>query len=141
MRGVVSIIALLLFLASASVVSAQSSNPADRDEASTGPSEGDQNLRSWQQFTGADYLTLPDVDREAYAAGLSDAYNWTYMGGFRKMHWMVTCTNDKWGLQLAAMFDKWLEEHPDRWDEPAAKLFAFAVFQQCDFGIDKKAKQ
>jgi hypothetical protein len=30
--------------------------------------------------------------------------------------------------QLAAMFSKWLQKNPERWPEPVAKLFSFAIF-------------
>ena len=90
-------------------------------------------LTSWQQLYGTDYLGLPDVDREIYVIGLSDAYNWSYVGGFKKMRWIVDCTENKYGTVLTTLFDEWLAENPDRWEEPAAKLFAFAMFQQCDF--------
>jgi hypothetical protein len=94
---------------------------------------GGSNLTSWQQLVGTDYLGLPDIDREIYVIGLSDAYNWSYAGGFKKMRWIVDCTEKKYGTELTTMFDEWLASNPDRWEEPAAKLFAFAMFQQCDF--------
>ncbi len=62
---------------------------------------------------------------------MSDAYNWTYAGGFTKMKWLVECSQGKPMEQLTAMFDKWLKEKPERWDEPAAKLYPFAMFDLC----------
>ncbi len=103
----------------------------NKAEPNDGPSDGKRGSTSWQQLTGADYLTMPPVDREIYVVGLSDAYNWSYVGGFKKMQWIVNCTENKNSEQLSLTFDDWLEENPARWDEPAAKLFAFAVFSAC----------
>ena len=86
---------------------------------------------SWQIFRGSDYLTLPELDKENYVTGLSDAYNWSFMGGFKKMRWFVDCSNESSSAQMAEIFDKWLEKNAIRWDEPAAKLFAFAIFESC----------
>ena len=94
--------------------------------------------RSWQQLTSADYITLPETDRETYVIGLSDAYNWSFMGGFRQMSWFVGCTDRKSGTELAGLFDTWLVDHPDSWEEPAAKSFAFAIFSTCNSGGGSK---
>ncbi len=93
---------------------------------------------SWQQLTSGEYITLPETDRETYVTGLSDAYNWSFMGGFRQMSWFVGCTDRKSGTELAGLFDKWLTEHPDSWEDPAAKSFAFAIFSTCDSAAGSK---
>lgn len=87
--------------------------------------------RSWQLFHADDYLALPEDARETYVAGLNDAYNWSYSGGFQRMKWIVACVEGRKAPQLTAMFGKWLKEHPERWHEPAAKLFPFAIFELC----------
>jgi hypothetical protein len=91
---------------------------------------------SWQLFRADEYLALPDYEREFYVAGLSDAYNWSYSGGFKRMKWIVRCVQGRKAPQLTAMFGKWLKQNPERWHEPAAKLFPFAIFELC-----RKAQQ
>jgi hypothetical protein len=97
---------------------------------------GGQPVQSWQLFRADDYLALPDYEREFYVAGLNDAYNWSYSGGFSRMKWMVPCVSGRKARQLTAMFDKWLKQNPERWHEPAAKLYPFAIFELC-----RKAQQ
>jgi hypothetical protein len=87
--------------------------------------------QSWQLMSGQDYLEMPEYDREVYVSGLNDAYNWSYAGGFERMKWLVPCARNRQAAQLAAVFGKWLRDNPERWHEPAAKLYPFAVFQAC----------
>ena len=87
--------------------------------------------KSWQLFQADDFLTLPSYEQELYVSGLSDAYNWSYSGGFDRMKWLVPCVTGRKAPQLTAMFRKWLERYPERWHEPAAKLFPFAIFELC----------
>ncbi len=92
--------------------------------------------RSWQLLSGQDYLELAEYDREVYVTGVNDAYNWSYVAGFERMKWLVPCVYGRKAQQLSAMFAKWLQENPERWHEPAAKLFPFAMFESC-----RKAKK
>ncbi len=87
--------------------------------------------RSWQLLSGQDYLELAEYDREVYVTGVNDAYNWSYVAGFERMKWLVPCVHGRQAEQLSAMFAKWLKNNPERWHEPAAKLFPFAMFSDC----------
>ena len=87
--------------------------------------------RSWQLLSGQDYLELAEYDREVYVTGVNDAYNWSYVAGFERMKWLGPCVYGRQAQQLTAMFSKWLQENPERWHEPAAKLFPFAMFESC----------
>ena len=116
----------------------KSTNIDEAEKKKANPLTESSQSKSWQQLVAADYLGLPDVDREVYVIGLSDAYNWSYAGGFKKMRWIVDCTENKYGGELTVIFEQWLHENPDRWEEPAAKLFAFAIFDHCDFGGTSK---
>jgi hypothetical protein len=86
---------------------------------------------SWQLLSGQDYLELAEYDREVYVTGVNDAYNWSYVAGFERMKWLVPCVHGRKAQQLSAMFAKWLGTNPERWHEPAAKLFPFAMFDSC----------
>ncbi|MDP6690559.1 MAG: hypothetical protein QF384_13775 [Alphaproteobacteria bacterium] len=86
---------------------------------------------SWQLLSGQDYLEMAEYDREVYVTGVNDAYNWSYVAGFERMKWLVPCVYGRKAQQLSAMFAKWLQENPERWHEPAAKLFPFAMFETC----------
>lgn len=88
--------------------------------------------KSWQLFRADDYLALPLYEQELYVSGLNDAYNWSYSGGFERMKWLAPCVRGRKAPQLTAMFRKWLERFPERWNEPAAKLFPFAIFSLCE---------
>lgn len=87
--------------------------------------------KSWQLFRADDYLALPAYEQELYVSGLNDAYNWSFSGGFERMKWLVPCVQGRKAPQLTAMFRKWLDRYPERWHEPAAKLFPFAIFELC----------
>jgi hypothetical protein len=95
---------------------------------------------SWQLLSGQDYLELAEYDREVYVTGLNDAYNWSYVAGFERMKWLVPCVLGRKAPQLAAMYAKWLQAKPERWHEPAAKLFPFAMFESCRKPNKKPAK-
>ncbi len=95
---------------------------------------------SWQLLSGQDYLELAEYDREVYVTGLNDAYNWSYVAGFERMKWLVPCVHGRKSQQLAAMYAKWLQAKPERWHEPAAKLFPFAMFESCRKPGKKPAK-
>ena len=86
---------------------------------------------SWQLLSGQDYLELAEYDREVYLTGVNDAYNWSFVAGFERMKWLGPCVRGRQAQQLSAMFAKWLKENPERWHEPAAKLFPFAMFAAC----------
>ena len=86
---------------------------------------------TWQLVTGQNYLDLAEYDRETYVSGLNDAYNWSFAGGFERLRWLPDCASGKQAAQLAAIFTKWLRANPERWHEPAAKLYTFALFGAC----------
>ncbi len=86
---------------------------------------------TWQLVTGQGYLDLAEYDRELYVSGLNDAYNWSFAGGFERLKWLPDCARGKQAAQLAAIFTKWLKANPERWHEPAAKLYSFALFGAC----------
>ncbi len=86
---------------------------------------------SWQLLNGQAFLELAEYDREVYVTGVNDAYNWSYVAGFERMKWLGPCVHGRQAQQLSAMFSKWLQKNPERWHEPAAKLFPFAMFTAC----------
>ncbi len=96
---------------------------------------------SWQLLSGQDYLELAEYDREVYITGINDAYNWSYVAGFERMKWLVPCVYGRKAQQLSAMFSKWLQANPERWHEPAAKLFPFAMFETCRKPKKEKDKE
>jgi hypothetical protein len=116
-------LALLLSILCLPAFTGSAAAQADSDQAPP--------AATWQLLNGDDFLALPEYDRELYVSGLNDAYNWTVPGGFERMRWMVGCVHGRKARQLAAMFAKWLDQNPERWHEPAAKLFPFAMFDLC----------
>ena len=87
--------------------------------------------KTWQLLSGQDFLELAEYDREVYVTGVNDAYNWSFMAGFERMKWLIPCVRGRQSQQLSAMFSKWLKKYPEKWHEPAAKLFPFAMFAVC----------
>ncbi len=87
--------------------------------------------KSWQLLTGQGYLELAEYDREVYVTGVNDAYNWSFASGFTAIKWLAPCMYARKAPQLAAIYAKWLKENPERWHEPAAKLFLFAMSDSC----------
>jgi len=123
MSRILPLLAMLILLAGP-VCAAPSDTPAQDDATAN----ADQAL---DLVSGESYLALPEYDRQMYVAGLNDAYLWSYAGGFERMRWIATCVDGRSARQLSAMFSKWLDDNPERWHEPAAKLFPFAMFDFC----------
>ena len=48
--------------------------------------------------------------------------------GLNACKWLGPRVRSRQAQQLAAMFSKWLQKNPERWPEPVAKLFSFAIF-------------
>jgi len=115
----------LAFVLLALPVAAKETTSAPPPEVGTVPDP------AWELLSGEAYLAMPDYDRQVYVGGLNDAYLWSFTGGFERMRWLVPCVDERSARQLSAMFTKWLEANPERWHEPAAKLFPFAIFEFC----------
>jgi len=80
-------------------------------------------------ITGNKYLEMPDSSlRMLYVYGLSDMYSYvlfqeypeTYSAFIGKFRHMTI-------QQITALFDKYLEEHPEQWHFAAANIFDEAM--------------
>lgn len=81
--------------------------------------------------SGNDYLEYDDNSKLAYVMGLSDMFNeLTKVYDFSKLYSdLEKATENMTSVQTKAIFDKYLEEHPEGWHHTAASLFRLAIFE------------
>ena len=79
---------------------------------------------------GNDYLELTKQSRLFYVFGLVDML-WSQTNYFNpKLYSDIDeATNNMNGEQIMAIFDKYLEEHPEKWHYTAAYLFRAAIME------------
>jgi hypothetical protein len=80
---------------------------------------------------GNEYLKYNDNYKLAYVMGLSDMFNvLTKVYGFSELYADIEkTTKDITSLQTKAIFDKYLEEHPESWHCTAASIFRLAILE------------
>ena len=49
----------------------------------------------------------------------------------KKLAWLETCSSGMSGYQVAAIVDKYLRDHPERWHEPMNVSVYAAMFDAC----------
>jgi len=81
--------------------------------------------------TGNKYLTYNDNSKLAYVMGLSDMFHaLTKVYGFSKLYSDIAkVTINMTAGQTKAIFDKYLEEHPEDWHYNAASTFRLAIME------------
>ena len=84
-------------------------------------------------FNGNKYLDIPDDYKILYVAGLLDM--WSYLG---RRYWSEAYSTFLRKIehmsmgQVQAIFDKYLEEHPEEWHFPAADIFNSAMCEMVE---------
>lgn len=89
---------------------------------------------SWMFYTGEGYLYIAEDERLKeerlqlmYVAGVSDALNHISEKG----NWIHECSEDRSIPELRTIFNIWLNENPEFWHMPAAKLYRYAFAKSC----------
>jgi len=78
--------------------------------------------------TGNKYLELPEHDRLIYVIGLIDMFWYMYSFAFPNIYEDIRARmKDMTGEQIKKIFDKYLEEHPEKLHFSAAQLFNLAM--------------
>jgi hypothetical protein len=84
-------------------------------------------------YTGNEYLKLaveyPQIQgvEALYISGLNDAF---VIGG--QYDWLRECTIYKPQSQLVAIFQNYLNAHPELWDQPASVIYVSAMKLACE---------
>jgi hypothetical protein len=67
--------------------------------------------------TGQDFLGFSDVGKRAYAMGVINGFIMAPMFGApeAQVFRFGRCLENMTDVQVAAIIDKWLREHPERW--------------------------
>ena len=81
-------------------------------------------------FSGNEYLALTDNDKLFYTIGLFDMWSGlTYLFTPEDYPDIKSKIENMSGSQVKAIFDKFLEEHPENWHLSAATIFAVAMWE------------
>ena len=89
-------------------------------------------------FSGEKYLNASPTLRQGYVAGVFDSHIYE----IQKQHpglfasWINACTDGWTDNQLAAVVDKYIRAHPDRWHFDAAELVLRGIADTCRSGAD-----
>lgn len=84
--------------------------------------------------TGNRYRELSEPEKSAYAAGLIDgmmaapAFGARASGGVERL-WK--CTEQMTNVQLAAIFSKWIADHPEGWHRGMNAIAGDALIKAC----------
>ena len=75
-------------------------------------------------LTGNDYLKFSDHDKLVYVEGLFDMYSYFFASSFPEPYYdKIDKYRNMTAVQIKAIFDKFLEEHPEAWHFAAADIF------------------
>jgi hypothetical protein len=79
------------------------------------------------------YRELPDFVRRAYIAGVFDALMLSPLFGAPKAEvtWLERCAEGMQDDQLQAIVDRFVEAHPERWDQDMGTVAYGALTQAC----------
>lgn len=79
------------------------------------------------------YREQPPASRTSYVLGVYDTVVASTMFGapFRSGKWLNDCTAGWSGEQLLAIVDRFVAEHPERWQSPMAVVFVSALDSVC----------
>ena len=84
-------------------------------------------------LTANKYEEYQEGDREPYLMGVIDGFLAAPAFGAPKkqMAWLESCTQNMPSTQIAAIVDKFLREHPERWKEGMNVLVQAAMWDAC----------
>lgn len=79
------------------------------------------------------YRELPDFVRRAYIVGVFDALMLCPLFGAPKAEvtWLERCGEGMQDVQLQAIVDRFVDAHPERWDEDMGTVAYGALTQAC----------
>jgi len=90
---------------------------------------------------GNRYLELSKESRTFYVLGLIDMfYSRTFYSNPEKYSYITDFTKDMTFGQIMAIFDKYLEEHPEKWHFNGAALFSEVITEIAYDAKDKNGK-
>jgi len=94
----------------------------------TNYSQGEEKELIAGYVNGNDYLKRSEEFKRAYVMGLIDMlFNETWFYNSEDYSELNEATNDIGTRQIQAIFDRFLEEHPETWHLSAASLFREAM--------------
>ena len=92
--------------------------------------EEEQTVKIPSFIFGNNYLELSEPNKASYVAGLMDmTYYQTYYYDYELYSAIFDTISDMTGIQIKAIFDKYLEEHPEEWHMVAASIFVSAIME------------
>jgi len=82
---------------------------------------------------GNGYRAFSGFEKRAYAMGLIDGYFLAPLFGApkRRLEWLERCVVGMTDVQLVAIIDKFLQDHPERWHDGMHALVYSAMFEAC----------
>ncbi|MBE3128416.1 MAG: hypothetical protein IMZ60_01925 [Actinobacteria bacterium] len=96
----------------------------------TNYSQGEEKIQVSYYLKGNDYLKMSEEIKSAYVMGLIDMLlNQTRFYDSEDYSNLNEATNDMNIGQIKAIFDKYLEEHPEIWHLVASSLFWTAIME------------
>jgi len=96
----------------------------------TNYSQGEEKIQISCYLKENDYLKMSEEIKGAYVMGLIDMLlNLTWFYNSEEYSNINEATNDMNIGQIRAIFDKYLEEHPERWHLVASSLFWTAIME------------
>lgn len=80
--------------------------------------------------TGNSYKQMRPAEKAAYASGIIDGLLCAPLHGAprKEMEWLEVFTKGKTNIQVAAILTKYLDAHPEDWDQPL-NLLAHEAFR------------
>jgi len=92
--------------------------------------EGEEKKQVAGYTSGDDYLKRSEEFKRAYVMGLIDMlFNETWVYDEEEYSDLNEVTDDMKPSQIQAIFDRFLEEHPETWHLSAASLFRAAMME------------
>lgn len=84
-------------------------------------------------LTGEEFLKLGENDRTSYVMGLTDGFLAAPLFGadMKYVGWVNDCVKGKTNTQIAAIFRKYLEQNPGRWEKTTQPLMFEALRKAC----------
>jgi len=77
------------------------------------------------------YQRMSQVQQEAFIAGVGEGIFFaTHV--LDKNHWYLKCYPKMELLQIKAIFDKYIEDHPEIWDKESVSLYVSTIKNACD---------
>ena len=102
---------------------------------------GKETINVWNFYTADEYLNLAedrskvliDMIQRIYIAGMNDALG--YRSKETQLEWIYECSSNKSIIQLHAIYNKWLKEHPEYWHWTAVSTYYYALANSCGVNI------